>query len=197
MFENFVIGLKYSIMFFYRDYNNYIIDLHIYEKTIFYSYKYFYFFKNIILLIKYIKINYNIIPLILNTNIVLKNKLLFNSYFNNDLFFSHVNNSYNVYNIYIKDMFFYKYNVLYNFIISFFRNEFESKLLMELTHKNREFNFFLSDLKVNITKLTNSNTHFIYDDIKNVNSLCSIVFKTNTSNFYFNKLFLSHTFFNI
>ena len=194
MFENNVISLKHSIMFYYKEYNNYLVNIHINEKTRFYNYNYFSSLKSIVLIINYINLKYNISPIMYDYLSLFRTNLLFFSYFSKNITFDHFNTNYDSYLLLLKSNYIYKYNYFYNLFLGYFHNEFNDFLMMEITQKN---NNIYKNLKLNINKLSNITTISSFNDIKSNNALIGFYCHTNTSNHFFNKLLLSHTLFNI
>ncbi len=181
-------------MFYYKEYNNYIVNLHINEKIRFYNYQYSYSLKSIVLIINYINLKYNISPIMYEYLSLFRTNLFFFSYFSNNIYFNHFNNNYDSYIFILKNSNIYKYNLFYNLFIGYFHNEFNNLLMMEMKKSN---NNIYKKIKLNINKLSSINTHSSFYEIKTNNSLISFSCETNTSNYFFNRLLYSHTLFNI
>jgi len=195
MFKNNVNSFSYLLrMFYYNEYSNYLVNVHINEKTKFYTYKYFLTFKSITIILKYINFRYNIVPNMLDSLVSVRNNLFFFSYLNVNLHFMYNNSNYYCYNFYINNKLIYKYNMFYYLFIGYFYNEFKNSLLMELSNKD---NNLYKNIKINLNKLVNLPSNEVFNEIKNITSLINIIYSTNTSNYYFNKLFFSHTLFNV
>lgn len=174
MFENNVIGLKYNLilMFYYKEYTNYLVNINILEKLKFYTYKYFFTLKNIIILIKYIRIKYSVFSNNVFDRIeLIKNNLFFYNFFKDILQFNQHNIDYDIFQIFIYSDIIYQLNISYYFIISYFNESFKSLLLMSIynTHNNH-----YKTIQLNINKLKDSFSNDIFNELKTFNSFINI-----------------------
>jgi len=181
-------------MFFYKEYNHYIININIQEKTRFYTYKYYNNIKSIIVLLQYIRFRYDILPSMYDNVTLVRNNLFFFSNLNSTLFFKRFNLNIDSYSVVCSKNKLYQYNILYYYLLSYFRKEFKDQRYMEIVKGN---NNIYKNLKINFSKLLNVPANNMFNEVKTVNSFVNCLIQTNSSNYYINKLFYSHTFFYI
>ena len=181
-------------MFFYNEYNNYLVNIHINEKLKFYNFKYFLLLKPIVLLIKFIRIKFKVFNTIYDKKLFSVSKLFFYSYFNIPIKYLNIsNNNYSCYSMVILNNFIYKYNIFYFFFISYLYEYFKNFFFIERSKKKKKF----KTIKLNFYTLKNTPSHKIFYELLNLNSYVNFSFKSNSNNFYLNKLLFSHTLFNI
>lgn len=182
-------------MFYYKESFHFLVNIHLNEKINFYTYKYFSLLKSILIFMKYIGVQYSVF----NNNIfdrftLMKNNLFFYSISMSSFSFKRDNIDYDIYNLFINSNNMYSYNIFYYFYICTLNNNFKNSLYMEGININSNL---YKTLKINFNKFDKSPSNSIHFDVKTFNSFITSYIKTNSNNYYINKLFLSHTFINI
>lgn len=182
-------------MFYYKEYTNFFVHIHLNNKLKFYTYKYFSSLKSIFILIKFISIRYSVFNNnVFNRFLLVKNNLFFYTVTNKYFSFTHHNIDYDIFNVFINKNDLSKFNIFYYFFIGTISNTFLNKKLMERSlHINNSYNL----IRINFNKFNKSPSNGIFYDIKTFNSFISIFLKTNSNNYNINKLFISHVFLNI
>lgn len=183
-------------MFLYKEYNKYLVQINISEKTKFYTYLYIMKLKKIVILLKYISIRYTVLPSMYSMISAVRNVLFFNNFLNYKLLFKYNNATKDFHKIYIGSNFIYKYNMFYFFYIGYLNKEYTDLFFLERKQKNIRTKLY-TNYKISFYKLSNISTSAFFSEIKSVSSTVSICCYTNTNNYYLNKLFFSHTLLNL
>lgn len=174
-------------MFFLNEYKNYIVNIHVNEKTLFYDFKKNIFKKEII---EMIRIKYKVFNEIFDKKLYIGTLLFFYCYFNS--FLKYKNNSYNNYSCYdlnISNLSIYTFNVFYYSFIHFTYEIFNNFFYIQ--------NNVFSDYCLQFKTLVNFPSNFFFNEVINFNSLVQIDFKTCDKHFFYNKIYISHLFFNV
>lgn len=186
-------------MFFYNEYNNHLISIHLNEKLKFYRFKYFLSLKSIILLIKYIRIKFKVFNDIYDKKLFICTKLLFYSYLNIPIKYLNMSeNDHSCYSIVVLNNLLYKYNIFYFFFLSYSYEYFKNTFLVDTSKKKKKIKKHMYKIiKLNFYTLNNSPSHEMFYELSSLNTFINITFKSNTNNYFFNKLLYSHTLLNI
>lgn len=190
-------------MFFFNEYSNQIVNIHINEKIKFYRFKYFSSLKPIILLIKYVRLKYKVFNNIYDKKMLAGNKLLFYSYFNiPNKFLNLSSNDYSCYSLVLFKNLLYKYNFFYSFYISFLWKSYRQKFFTDISKKwllnNKNVRkSFSKSIKLVFHTFKDAPLNDIFLGLHKINAYINVNFKSNSNNYFLNKVFYSHTFLNI
>lgn len=190
-------------MFFFNEYNNNIVNIHLNEKIKFYRFKYFSSLKPIILLIKYVRLKYKVFNNIYDKKMLIGNKLLFYYYFNiPNKFLNLSSNDHSSYSVVLFKNILYKYNLFYYFYISFLWKSYRQKFFTETSKKlllSKKYirKSFSKSIKLVFHTFKDAPLNDIFLGLNKINAYINISLKSNTNNYFLNKVFYSHIFLNI
>lgn len=158
-----------------------------YEKILFCDLKKNIFKRDII---DSVRIKYKVFNDIFDNKLHIGTLLFFYSYFNSILKYKNISkNNYTCYDFFISNVSIYTFNVFYNFIISFIYENYSNYFFVQTNS--------FSEFSLQFITLSNCPSNFFFNDIVSFNSLIHINFKTNFFNYFLNKVYLSHLFFNV
>ena len=181
-------------MFSYFEYKKYIVNIHISETLKFYAYRYYMSLKVIILFFKYISIKHQVLPTIYDSISNIRNKLFFHSYFNSEFKFMYSNNIHYFYNSYISNKIIRDYNLIYYNIITSLNSIYSDSMLIECNYKSISMSY---NYTIVFDKLVTFPSNSSFKEVKNLKSIISLVIKSNTMNYYLNRLLFSHILLNV
>lgn len=174
-------------MFFINEYQHYLVKIHMKEKTLFYDLQ-----PKLHLLIDHIRMKYKVFYDVFDKKLYNGTTLFFYHYFNSILKYKNISsNNHICFDLFIPNTSIYKYNIFYYSYLSYSYDTYNNYFY---TQDNMS-----SPIEVQFKTLLSFSSTDLFYEISSVNSLLHVSFKSTIlkNGFFFNKLYLSHFFFNI
>jgi len=172
-------------MFSLNEYQNYLVNTHMKEKTLFYDLQPYGS-----PLIDNINIKYKVFSDIFDKKLYIGTQLFFYVYLASTLRYKNISfNDYICYDFNISISSIYKFNIFYNNFLSFLYDSYNNFFFVQdINHK---------DIAVQFRNLSNFPSNLFFYEVVSLNTLLHFSFVTSCNSFFYNKLYLSHIFFNI
>lgn len=169
-------------MFLLTEYQNYIVHPHMKEKTLFYDLQ--------LHRSNHINIKFKIFSDIFDKKLFVGTQLFFYVYFASTFRYKNISlNHYFCYDLNIRSSSLYKFNIFYNSFLSLLCDTYNNFFFVQDIKHN--------DINVQFKSISSFPSNTFFYDIFNLNSLLHFSFRSLSNSFFYNKLFLSHIYFNI
>ena len=174
-------------MFSLNEYQNYLVNTHMKEKTLFYDLQ-----PSRSPLIDHINIKYKVFSDIFDKKLYIGTQLFFYVHLASTLRYKNISlNDHICYDLNISISSIYKFNIFYNSFLSFLYDSYNNFFLVQdIIDKEK-------DIKVQFLHFSNYPSNFFFYEIVSLNSLLHFSFISHCNYFFYNKLYFSHIFFNI
>ena len=172
-------------MFFFKDFQKIIVNIHLKEKILFYDLQ-----GNTPSSIDTISIKYKVFYDVFEKKLFTGTQLFFYQYFNSCLKYkNYSSNNHICYSLSLPNSIYSKYNILYSNFLTLLNNAYNNFFFVQ-EKKNYCMN-------VQIRTLVSFASTDLFFDIVSVNSLLHISFNSKIYCFFLYKIYLSHLFFNV